>query len=47
MENLADYSNYVFVAYAISILVIGALAAFILIKYFSIKSELKKLDDKK
>ncbi|MDX2083551.1 MAG: hypothetical protein SFV53_06165 [Rickettsiales bacterium] len=44
MENLADYSNYVKVAYIISALVIIALMAFVMIKYFSLS---KKNDHKK
>ncbi len=37
MENLTDYSNYVIVAYIAAGLVLSALAAFIVTKFFAAK----------
>lgn len=42
MENLKDYSNYIFAAYAIASLFLIGLGFHISIKYFLIKSKLEK-----
>ena len=41
MENLNDYSNYVFAAYALAIVAKSGLMAFIVVKYLLIKSKNK------
>jgi len=41
MENLADYSHYVMMAYAVAALTLGSLFIFVITKYFSAKSKIK------
>ena len=47
MENLKDYSNYVFVAYVIAISCLTGLAIFVGAKYFILKSKLKNAKNAK
>ena len=42
MENLSDYSGFVFAAYLIATLILVGFAAFVIAKYFSVKLKTKK-----
>jgi hypothetical protein len=41
MENLTDYSQYVFAAYGFALAVLGSLMLVVIAKYFFAKSKLK------
>jgi len=41
MENLNDYSNYVFAAYGLAAFAMSSLMLFVVVKYWSIKSKNK------
>jgi hypothetical protein len=41
MENLADYSRYIFAAYSIASVVLIGLMAFVIAKYFLVKAKIK------
>jgi len=45
MQNLSDYSNYVYAAYAISTIALATLFLSIIYQYFKVK-KLKKINEK-